>query len=81
MVSYADTMTPAHSVSERFTGYPRVLQHDVISSNRFTGGPLLNLNGHCLGMNIARCNRTESYAIPVEELKILGSEMLETLSK
>lgn len=81
VVSSCETMTPAHSISERITGYPRVIQHDVISSNRFSGGPLLDLNGNCLGMNIARCNRAESYAIPIEELKMLCSEMLEAISK
>ena len=28
------------------------------------GGPLVNLDGKVVGMNIARAGRTESYAIP-----------------
>lgn len=56
-------------ISLRRSGFPRVLQHDIAGSNRTVGGPLLDLEGRCLGMNIARANRAESYAIPLEELK------------
>lgn len=56
-------------ISIRRSGFPRVLQHDIGGSNRTVGGPLLDLDGQCLGMNIARANRAESFAIPLEELK------------
>ena len=32
------------------------------------GGPLLDLDGRCVGVNIARVNRCESFAIPAEEM-------------
>ena len=54
--------------SPRRTGFPMVLQHETTLSRRTVGGPLLDFNGHCLGMNIAMANRVESYAIPLEEL-------------
>jgi serine protease Do len=40
------------------------------------GGPLLDLDGRCIGMNIARANRAESYAIPAEELKELAERLM-----
>ncbi len=55
-------------VSKRRSGFPRVLQHDIMGNNKTCGGPLLDLDGKCIGMNIARANRCESFAIPVEEL-------------
>jgi S1-C subfamily serine protease len=62
--------------SERRSGFPRVLQHDILGSKSVVGGPLLDLDGRCLGMNIARANRAESFAIPVEELKTIADRML-----
>jgi serine protease Do len=52
------------------------MQHDILGSNRVTGGPLLDLEGRCIGMNIARANRAESFAIPVEDLKKLAARMM-----
>jgi len=62
--------------SERRSGFPRVMQHDILGDKRRMGGPLLDLDGRCLGMNIARANRTESFAIPVEDLERLAEEMI-----
>lgn len=62
--------------SERRSGFPRVIQHDIIGDKRRMGGPLLDLDGRCLGMNIARANRTESFAIPAEDLKELAEQMI-----
>jgi serine protease Do len=63
--------------SPRRSGFPRVLQHDILGGRSVVGGPLLDLDGRCIGMNIARANRAESYAIPAEELK----ELVERLMK
>jgi S1-C subfamily serine protease len=62
--------------SKRRSGFPRVMQHDILGSSRVTGGPLLDLEGRCLGMNIARANRAESFAIPVEDLKALAERLM-----
>lgn len=63
--------------SSRRSGFPRVLQHDILGSSKIVGGPLLDLDGRCLGMNIARANRAESFAIPVEDLKAIASRLME----
>ncbi len=62
--------------SERRSGFPRILQHDILGAKSIVGGPLLDLDGRCIGMNIARADRAESYAIPVEDLKAIAEHML-----
>jgi serine protease Do len=77
---FADTMNRNDMMSGEFSrrrsGFPRVMQHDILGSNRVTGGPLLDLEGRCIGMNIARANRAESFAIPVEDLKQLAARLM-----
>jgi serine protease Do len=62
--------------SPRRSGFPRVMQHDILGSRSVVGGPLLDLDGRCIGMNIARANRAESFAIPVEDLKELAGRLM-----
>ncbi|MEI7957129.1 MAG: PDZ domain-containing protein, partial [Verrucomicrobiota bacterium] len=71
-----DAMSGAFS--ERRSGFPRILQHDILGAKSIVGGPLLDLEGRCIGMNIARANRAESFAIPVEDLKALAERLLKT---
>lgn len=52
--------------SKRRDDFPMVLQHDTPSRFTLMGGPLLNLKGELIGMNIARVNRAENYALPIE---------------
>ena len=63
--------------SPRRSGFPRVMQHDILGSRQVVGGPLLDLEGRCVGMNIARANRAENFAIPVEELQEIATRMIE----
>lgn len=67
--------------SARRSGFPRVLQHDVLANSDTMGGPVLNFEGKVIGMNIARANRAETFAIPVEELKVLAEEMMAGAAK
>ena len=62
--------------SPRRSGFPRVMQHDILGSRSVVGGPVLDLDGRCIGMNIARANRAESFAIPVEDLKELAARLM-----
>lgn len=62
--------------SKRRSDFPRVIQHTILANNRSVGGPLLDLEGRCIGMNIARANRAESFAIPVEELQKIGARLM-----
>lgn len=78
---FADTMNRndmmSGDYSRRRSGFPRVMQHDILGSSRVTGGPLLDIEGRCVGMNIARANRAESFAIPMEDLKEIGGRLME----
>jgi serine protease Do len=67
--------------SPRRSGFPRVLQHDILGSRSITGGPLLDLQGLCIGMNIARANRAESFAIPVEDLREIATRLMARVPK
>lgn len=62
--------------SNRRSGFPKILQHDILASSKTMGGPVLDLDGRVIGMNIARANRAETFAIPVEDLKSLAEGMV-----
>ena len=63
-------------VSQRRSNFPRVLQTDLPLSVRSVGGPLLDLEGKCIGMNIARANRCETFAIPTKELREIIKDLM-----
>jgi serine protease Do len=46
------------------SGFPEALQHDTDLYPRQCGGPLLDVSGKAIGLNIARSARITSYAIP-----------------
>jgi serine protease Do len=52
------------ALSQHRTGFPAALQHDLFLKPFECGGPLVNLDGHVVGINIAHSGRTESLAIP-----------------
>lgn len=67
--------------SERRSGFARVIQHDILANSETMGGPVIGLNGKVVGMNIARANRAETFAIPVEELREIARDMVAEVSK
>ena len=67
--------------SQRRSGFPRVMQHDILGSKSVVGGPLLDLDGRCVGMNIARANRSESFAIPVEDLQKIATDLMKAVNR
>ena len=67
--------------SNRRSGFPRVIQHDILGASITMGGPVLDLEGRAVGMNIARANRAETFAIPVEELRELAEGMIKQVVK
>lgn len=62
--------------SKRRSGFPRVIQHDILGNSSSVGGPLLDLDGRCVGMNIARANRAESFAIPAAEVQDIAARLM-----
>lgn len=56
-------------LSEVRAGFGVVLQHDTILTPETCGGPLIDLDGHAIGINIARAGRVESLALPAAEVR------------
>jgi serine protease Do len=52
--------------SERRFGFSDVLSHDTVLLPTQCGGPLLDLEGRAVGINIARALRVASYALPAQ---------------
>ncbi|MCH1502226.1 MAG: PDZ domain-containing protein [Verrucomicrobiales bacterium] len=52
------------ATSKHRTGYPKVWQHDIGLAPFRMGGPVVDLEGRILGINIARSGRVKTYAIP-----------------
>ena len=64
-------------LSEKTGGYPDVIQHDIPLPPELCGGPLFNLNGKCVGVNVSRAGRTKTYAIPADEIvEVLEIKMM-----
>ncbi len=51
-------------ISQRSEGFELAVQHDTVLQPWQCGGPLLNLDGQAIGLNIARAGRVASYALP-----------------
>lgn len=62
-------------LSERRTGFPVIFQHDTVLRPADCGGPVVDLDGKVIGINIARAGRTETYALPAEAVKPLLADL------
>src|SRR5439155_17629799 len=56
-------------ISTRAEGFELAIQHDTVLEAWQCGGPLLNLDGKAVGLNIARAARVASYALPAHLAK------------
>jgi serine protease Do len=56
-------------LSQRSEGFQLAIQHDTVLQAWECGGPLLNLDGKAIGLNIARAGRVASYALPEEVVR------------
>jgi serine protease Do len=63
-------------LSERRTGFPTYFQSDTVIKPNDCGGPICDLEGHVLGINIARAGRVESYSIPTEALTPVLADLM-----
>jgi serine protease Do len=64
-------------ISARSTGFGRVLMHDTVILPNQCGGPLVNLNGKAVGINIARAGRVSTYAIPADTLNPIINRLMQ----
>ena len=63
-------------VSKRKDSFPMILQHDLPLPRNSMGGPLFNLQGECIGFNIARVDRVTIYALPSTQVRKTLSKFL-----
>jgi len=56
-------------VSTHHIGFPEVLEHDTDLFPDQCGGPLFDIYGKAVGLNIARAARITSYAIPASAVE------------
>jgi serine protease Do len=63
-------------LSARRTGFPTYFQSDTVIKPKDCGGPVCDLEGHVLGINIARAGRVESYSVPSEVITPLLADLM-----
>jgi serine protease Do len=68
------------ALSVRRFGFPTAIQHDSVLRPADCGGPIVNLDGKVVGLNIARAGRTESYALPAAAVGGLLADWLPAAS-
>jgi serine protease Do len=56
-------------VSQRAEGFEQAIEHDSVLPPWMCGGPLVNLDGKAVGLNIARADRVTTYALPARLVK------------
>jgi serine protease Do len=65
----------AGDTSRRAEGFDQVIEHDTVVPPWLCGGPVMDLEGEAMGINIARASRVATYALPAE----LVQQILATL--
>jgi serine protease Do len=68
-------------LSEVRSGFGDVLQHDTVLRPDQCGGPLVDLSGKAVGINIARAGRVETLALPSSTVRKAVARMLAEQAK
>lgn len=76
-----DDIENSGRVSLRHSGFPKAFQHDAIVQPEQCGGPLVDLSGKAVGINIARANRAASLGIPAQVVREVVQRELKKLTK
>jgi hypothetical protein len=64
-----------NKLSTRRNGFEQVVQHDTVLKPDQMGGPILDLNGRALGVNIAKNGRVSTFALPLTVLEPAIAEL------
>jgi hypothetical protein len=59
----------SNPLSLRRESFPTVFAHDFILRPEHCGGPVVDLDGHVVGLNIARADATRTLALPADVLQ------------
>jgi serine protease Do len=62
-------------LSTRAEGFELAIQHDTVLQSWQCGGPLVNLDGKAIGLNIARAGRVATYALPASLVIRLSEDL------
>ena len=68
-------------LSEVRSGFQRVLQHDTVLKPEDCGGPVVDLSGMVIGVNVARAGRIETLTLPAEDVQALVERILNAEKK
>jgi serine protease Do len=68
--------TMGRQISRKNGGFPVALQHDTVLKATDCGGPVVDLDGKTVGVNIASAGRVESYALPAEVVRSLLPDLM-----
>jgi serine protease Do len=63
-------------LSERRSDFPSVIQHDTVLRPNECGGPVVDVEGNVVGINIARASRVATYAIPADVVREVVEQMI-----
>ena len=61
--------------SQRAEGFEQAIEHDTVLQPWLCGGPLVDLDGHALGLNIARASRVTTFALPAKLVRRVLEEL------
>ena len=64
------------AISARSSNFTTIFMHDTVLLPNQCGGPLVNLDGRAVGLNIARAGRVSSYALPTAVVRSQINQML-----
>jgi serine protease Do len=67
-------------ISSRSTGFQKIMQHDSVLAPHQCGGPLVDVYGNVVGLNIARAGRVSSYAIPASIASAAIADMMASVT-
>ncbi|MFO0913466.1 MAG: trypsin-like peptidase domain-containing protein [Pirellulales bacterium] len=68
-------------LSLRRSGFETAFRHDTPLQPNQCGGPIVNIDGECIGINIARAERVASYAVPASTVQHSLQEMMNKLDQ
>ena len=64
MRQFDQTAQMGSSLSRNASGYPNAVQSDLALQAEDAGGPVIDVSGNVVGLNIARAERVSTYMIP-----------------
>ncbi|HVL16331.1 MAG TPA: S1C family serine protease [Gemmata sp.] len=62
-------------LSGRRTGFGSIMQTDMVLEPKNCGGPVVDLEGNVLGVNIARAGRVETWILPSEVIRPILADL------